>query len=432
LSQLNGSSFLERLLETEGPIWYRWDGNTSALLNALVSATKNESASGHVPENRDHEANLRRRRLLWLMDRLTPASSLASFEPYSTEELAIYGWGRRLPPARRNELTNFPIPPDTRGDWGRRMVIQALMLAWCDTCPNDRLKSILDWAHIWRPTLKQHDICWLHDIEEEFYRRSTDIHQRYQPMLASLRKNMALVNDPDETMREIALGCAFSLLMHLLRDVALQNPAAVPFHTTAEQYRAWMDETLSSAPFREIAEAGQQLLKFRRERNSDEYVARSLWIWLHGRSDWEQLYSVSGMFRDDWIAGRVLDRLAEIAPEDALETWGTLVTWDTDEARIRAFCRWLPAKYAEVLREHFNHPERDWGACAYQNYLSKAEERILRLLWRHVSDLPQWQAELLDRRLFAPEGARPAAIVEDIQEVEGDLRLQDPFNHRSY
>jgi hypothetical protein len=190
-----------------------------------------------VPESRDHEVNLRRRRLVWLLDRLTPASSLAYFEPHSTEELAIYGWGRRLPPARRNELTNFAITPNTPGHWGRRMIIQALMLAWCDTCPNDRLKSILDWADIWRPTLKQHDICWLHDIDDEFYRRSTDIHQRYQPMLASLRKNMALFNDPDETLREIVLGCAFTLLMHLLRDAAIQNSAVVPFHATPDQYR---------------------------------------------------------------------------------------------------------------------------------------------------------------------------------------------------
>lgn len=150
-----------------------------------------------------------------------------------------------------------------------------------------------------------------------------------------------------------------------------------------------MDSTLSSPAFSEVAELGRDLLKIRRERGTDEYVARSLWIWRHGSSAWEQLYWNSGMFRDDWISGRVLDRPAEIVPPDKLETWGTLVTWDSDDSRIRAFCPWLPAKYAEVLRDHFNHPDRDWGACAYQNYLAKAPEPILQLLWKQVRDLPE-------------------------------------------
>jgi hypothetical protein len=118
-----------------------------------------------------------------------------------------------------------------------------------------------------------------------------------------------------------------------------------------------------------------------------EYLARSLWIWRHGKDDWRQLYWNSGMFRDDWISSRVLERLAEIVVPDELETWGTLATWDSDDSRIRAFCRWLPAKYAEVLRDQFNHPDHEWSARAYQNYLKKAPEPILRLLWKQVGDL---------------------------------------------
>jgi len=102
------------------------------------------------------------------------------------------------------------------------------------------------------------------------------------------------------------------------------------------------------------------------------------------------------------------------------------------DERIRAFCRWLPPRYAEVLRDHFNHPEPDWANCAYQNYLAKAQEPVLRLRWNQVRDLSAGQAELLDRRLFAPERVRPAAVIEDIQTVEGDLRLRDPFNHRAF
>lgn len=401
------------------------------LLDALTVAARNEFSTPE-PEPRDHEATLRRRRLVWLLDRLAPASTPELFEPFRSEELAIYGWGRRLRPDRRDELTKFPITPDTPGHWGRRMVIQALMLAWCDTCPDDQLDSILDWRDVWSRALKPHDICWLHDPEDEFYRRSTDVKSRYHVMLAALQRNVALLHEADETTHETAQTSGFRLLTYLLRDVAIQNPGAVPPQSMPDAYQSWMDSILASAPFAKLAELGCELLRIRRERGADEFLARSLWIWRHGEHDWQQLYFNSGMFRDDWISGEVLKRLAEIVPEDELETWGTLVRWDSDEARIRAFCRWLPAKYAEVLREHFNHPERDWGACAYQNYLSKAPEPMLRLSWARMEDLPGWQAALLDRRLFAPPAVRPAALIEDIQSVEGDLRLQDPFNHRAY
>ena len=76
--------------------------------------------------------------------------------------------------------------------------------------------------------------------------------------------------------------------------------------------------------------------------------------------------------------------------------------------RIQAFCRWIPAHFSEVLRDHFNHPDRDWGACAYQNYLAKTPELILQHWFKLVDEVPGWQAKLLDRRLFAPEGVRPA------------------------
>ena len=432
MSHLGTSAFVERLLEADGPVWHRWDGNIPRLLDALIASTEDQFSSSSEPDPREHEAHLRRRRLLWLLDRLAPESRADLFEGYRSHELATYAWGRRLPQERRDELTKFPITPATPGHWARRMLMQALILGWCDSCPDEKLNSLLGWCEYWKPSLQWHDVCWLPDPEDEFYRRCRTTEKRHEPMVASLRRNLTLLNDPDKTTHELANRIAFRLWMYLLRDEAIQNPAAEQFPATREQYVAWLDSTLSLPVFAEIAELGQDLLKTRRESGTDEYVARSLWIWRHGKEDWKQLYRNSDMFRDDWISGCVLDRLAEIVPPDELETWGTLVTWDSDSSRIRAFCRWLPAKYTEVLRDHFDHPERDWGACAYQNYLAKAQEPILRLLWNQVNDLPGWQAELLDRRLFAPEPVHPAPIVDDIQSVEGDLRLQDPFNHRGY
>ena len=175
-----------------------------------------------------------------------------------------------------------------------------------------------------------------------------------------------------------------------------------------------------------VAELGRDLLEAHPHLKS---MARSVWIWRHGKADWEQLYRTGGFRSQD---REYFDRLAQIVPQDKLEIWDGLVMCDFNLNKLQAFCRWIPPIYAEVLRDHLNHPDRDWGACAYQNYLAKTPEPILQHWFKLVDDLPMWQAELLDRRLFAPERVRPSAVLEDIQAVEGDLRLQDPFNHRHY
>lgn len=148
--QLNTSAFLERLLEADGPIWHRWDGNVPALLDALIGAAENEFSSSRESGPRDHEKHLRQRRLLWLLDRLAP-ETLTCLQPIEATNSHSTLWGRRLPQDRRNELTKFPITPTTPGHWTRRMTLQALILAWCDTCPDDKLHSILDWSEHWRP-----------------------------------------------------------------------------------------------------------------------------------------------------------------------------------------------------------------------------------------------------------------------------------------
>jgi hypothetical protein len=210
----------------------------------------------------------------------------------------------------------------------------------------------------------------------------------------------------------------------LLREAAIRNPSKEQLTPYPEEWHSWLFLTFSETPFKELAETGKQL-----HRIPNEYLVQSLWIWRHGAKQWKNLHSYA-FCNQEW---RVFDRLAEIIPSDDLEAWDDLVLWHpTDHGEIRAFCRWVPPKHVEALRAHFNHSDRDWRACAYQNYLSKAPEAILGHLWRQSEDLPGWQAKLLDRRLFAPEGARPAAVIEDIQKVEGDLRLQDPFNHRCF
>jgi hypothetical protein len=70
--------------------------------------------------------------------------------------------------------------------------------------------------------------------------------------------------------------------------------------------------------------------------------------------------------------------LAEILPPNELDAWDPIVLDQaTGCARIRAFRHWLPPEYAEILRTHFDHPDREWSNCANQAYLSKAVQQLL-------------------------------------------------------
>lgn len=358
-------------------------------------------------------------------DRLLPESEANAFEQHLDNALGIYAWARRLPPERRGELTRFAVTPPIPGNWDRRKVFEALLLGWCDSCPDD-LSSLLEWPEHWKSVLEFHDVCWLPHPEEEFYRRCASIKERRAQLVLSLQQNLPSLDGPDQLTRELAgysARCTFRLL---LREIAIQNPHAEPLPLSDEAWDVWFKQKLESPAFNELAGLGRDLLK---AQPYLRYLARSLWLWLHGDDDWEPLYRSSGLSFED---SRYFERLAEIVPPEKLEIWDGLVMSDSRFERIHAFCRWLPAKYAEVLQDQFNHPDRDWAACAYQNYLAKTPEPILQHWFKLFDDLPGWQLELLDRRLFAPEPVRPAPLLEDIQTVEGDLRLEDPFNHRGY
>jgi hypothetical protein len=422
-SSLSPFAIVERLIERESPVWYRWDGNTPTLIEALKSAADREFSSEPSATADKHELGLRRRRLLWLLDRVAPESDSSIFDPFRTYAIGIYAWGRRLPPERRDELLRVPIPDESARF--RIRFLQAAIVAWCVSCPDTQLDSLLEWHDYWRPVLNRHDICWLSTPTEEFYRRSAGSESRRDEMIAALRRNLSLLHSQDGFKRESARGVAWALWLQLLREVAIENPGVEARPTDTEEWIVWFHHKLSSPPYAQLAEFGRELLKGR----TSEYQAQSLWIWLHGKSQWRELHSYS-LFNQE---PRVFERLAEIVPEDELDAWDDLVLDRAiDHGEMRAYCRWLAPKYADVLRSHFDHTDRDWGACAYQNYITKAQKPILQHCWRQVSKIPAWQAELLDRRLFGPERVRPAAIVEDTQTVGADLRLQDPFNHRSY
>lgn len=342
--------------------------------------------------------------------------------------MAIYGWGRRLPFESRGELMRVPIPAShtkLRKPSQRQNVLQALLLAWCDSCPDEQLSTLLQWQDHWRPVLETHDEYWIPSPAQEFYCRCATVDVRREKAVAQFYQDAGVFNDPNELTRKLANKNAFDLWKCLLREGAIQSPSAEPPPPDPAEWAGWFDSALSSVPFAQIADLATYLPL---PPNRKKHIVELFWIWRHGIDHWRKLLAHAFCNQGPWV----FDRLAEIVPSDEIDSWDDLMLHQSeDHGEMRAFCKWISPQYAEILRPHFHHSDRDWRACAYQNYLAKTPEPILRHQWRLLEDLPNWQAKLLDRRLFAPELVRPAAIVEDIQTVEGDLRLGDPFNHRA-
>jgi len=299
-----------------------------------------------------------------------------------------------------------------------------MMLGWCDSCPDGQLQELLNWPEYWRPKLEFHDVCYLSSPTEEFYRRCNSAADRNEQMVGALRRNLELLDDSDLVTKELARKISVELWMKLLKDAALENPASENIPRSPENSTAWFYQELSKPPFSQLSGFARMLSL---QPLQEEYFVKHFWIWRHGRDNWRNLLPYTAHCQEKAI----FDRLAEIVPPDQLGAWDGLINpFVLNHGEIRGFCKWISPQYVEALRTHFQHSDYDWRACALQNYLTKTSEIILKHLWEQREDLPLWQVKLLDRRLFAPAPLSSPAIVEDIQAVEGDLRLRDPFNHR--
>jgi hypothetical protein len=188
-----------------------------------------------------------------------------------------------------------------------------MLLAWCDSCPETEIDSLLDWQEHWMQVLRAHDRYYLPNPAEEFRRRCTDYGIRRDALLASLRRNLASLNGPDEQTREWARQIAAGLWVSLLREAAIRNPSKEQLTPYPEEWHSWLFLTFSETPFKELAETGKQL-----HRIPNEYLVQSLWIWRHGAKQWKNLHSYA-FCNQEW---RVFDRLAEIIPSDDLESLG--------------------------------------------------------------------------------------------------------------
>jgi hypothetical protein len=357
---------------------------------------------------------------MWLLDRLLPQAENAHFEQFRTKGLGVFAWGRRLRPEQRHLLIEAAADPASDVHY------ESSVLAWCASCPDDEVNSLLGWAESWEPVLKTKGCsCLLPRPEREFFRRCTDKSLRSSLMCTHLAAATQRFRQGGDFDRSVARGSIHGLLRLLLLDSNAPCPTE-PVPRSAEDWKNWLGRVLATPPFADVAGAAQEFLDWYGWHET-ETAARRLWASCHGPSDWMALHEFAQYCEDPFI----YDRLAEIMPSDRLEEWDRHVLYEpNDHGQIQAFCRWLPDAFADVLRSHFDHPEMDWAPCAYQAYLFKTPEAVLQHHWRRRDKLPGWQVRLLDRRLFAPLAIRPGLVVEDVQDAEGDFRLQDPLNHR--
>jgi hypothetical protein len=424
---LEPSLFVELLVESEFPVWHRWDGNVATLLEVLTDKSQQAFNPIAHPGATLRDQRIRWDRLLWSLDRLASTSDSNLFEQFLQHPMGVYAWSRRLPPERRSEIISLRVPvfeSKERHASEKRRFLQALMLGWCDSCPDGQLQELLDWPEYWKPKLEFHDVCYLSSPIDEFHRRCNSAANGSEQMVAALRRNLELLNDSDLVTKELARKVSVELWMNLLKDAATENPASEDLPRRPENSTAWFYQELSTHPFSHLSGFARQLSL---RRLQEEHIMKHFWIWRHGRDNWKNLLNYTSYCDEP----KVFDRLAEIVPPDELAAWDGILGYRAENhGEITAFCKWISPQHVEALRLHFQHNDSDWRTCAFQNYLTKAPEIILKHLWDHAYNLPFWQAKLLDRRLFAPTSLRSPATVADIQAVEGDLRLRDPFNHR--
>jgi hypothetical protein len=415
-------------------VWHKWDRDLNSLLAELTRVAHEFSPTPGLPPL-DSAAELHRfRGAIWLLDKLAPRSSVDIFEPLILDGRALalgddrvlLAWGRRLQGRERERILQVAASDL------HLMQLQAAATAWCASCPDEEIASLLNWGEVWQPAFKSKDqVAFVASRpESEFHRRCWDREIRCKQFKAQLDSVLSDRCDADELNREIKSNNGRSILGWLLRDAAEDSDCPCAHPPEGNEWKAWLDRKLTEPSFCWMGVRERELLW--KDPNRIEWA--DVWIHSHGPKDWRQLWEAYNYFcvSELWLP-YFFDRLAEIIPPNELSAWDPFVSGQPRaDTRIQAYCRWLAPEFVEALRAHFDGPEDDWAECAYHCYLAKASEVMLQHWWRRRDRLPSWQLSLLDRRLFAPEAARPAGVLEDIQAVEDDVRLQDPFNWRGF
>jgi len=382
-------------------------------------------------EERDGDAT---RRAVWLLDRLLPPEEAPFFgELWRRAELsasayAFYAWGRRLGPDRRREIFELPLER-------RAQLAGAAQAAWCASCPPGDADSLLDWLDlVQQPGWRDGDGDTRLALDEYCGAALDDV-QRERLLRLVEEANVRLA-------RELAwplYGSRDRALAALVRDAARSFPppdAPFPGWRRAEHARIfdWLESELRGGGHGELAEACAASRAPNRGYGAVLHVAASFWVLRHDECSWERLIErAPGLGRR--LAREVLDRASRIVPRDRLDVWVDLLERRSDlgDHPMRAFCGWLPSDDRDALLLHVDDANPDWAACAYQAYLHRCPRSVRQFRWdswRARRRMPSWQELILDRHLHAPVEVRPGPVLHGTQEVEADIRLEDPLNHR--
>ncbi|XCN73470.1 MAG: hypothetical protein Q3M24_01585 [Candidatus Electrothrix aestuarii] len=425
MAQISLQCNLELLLNRKSPVWQDIS-NIDLFIDELASFfIKNFSSEGSSSRNKFEEL-ITLRKVTWLLDRLVPEnqpdffnSLLKETEDPNRYARLIYAWARRIEKKKREDIFQLPGVDINKS-------YQALTTAWCDLCTESSPETLIDW---WNLSKKYCEISipniWQYSplIIKEYAARITGT-EKYREALLQLLQNRLPHYSTFKTARRL-----------ITEEIVHHFPA--PQEELPKETRAkldWFYQCLLDKGFDDVVE----IFKSDKERQPDLYsLPVFFWARRHLSMPWEQLRErVDRIDRDLPYEGIFLAE--QKIPKDQISEWWIYLNPFRDMLQgsrglfpIIAFCNWLENDYRDVLIPFFHHSDIDVAVCAYQAYLHKAPEAVTEYMVKNQLRIPSWQADILDRFMYAPKSIRPRRFLPDIQMVEYDMRLCDPLNHRA-
>lgn len=448
------SSFLDLLFESNEPVWCYWDENLPALTSALKDRLCDYFRRYQQEKNYSDEKFSHYNKIslaLWLLDRLLPLDDNSIFVPFLGEKAlhklehikytytpvschphirAIYAWGRRLSAEQRNQI--FAIPFNQSAEIGKFtafcLINQAALAAWIETCPADQSSSLFTWPDLCDLYQSPHPPKTTKLLTDEYIRRNADRNERLSVLAASAEK---LIEHRKEYGKwdwgVIRSDLLNNILRQIIKDMApefssTEESPPIANKDSVEALFKWFLSILARTGYSTIADLYQHLNPHR------EGYSLAILFWIE-TMNWPQLeermHRLEKLSPYDFI-----NRMVEIVPPERLDVWETVLELKRYYP-ITAFCRWLRPEYREVLLWHCNPYElNDEAICAFYAYLSMTPRPLLEAMWKRTELIPSWQAQALDRYLYAPEPIKPPPFLWDVQCAEADPRLEDPLTCR--
>lgn len=350
-------------------------------------------------------------RAWWVLDHLLPEGEHGVFE----REAHSPDPEPTTPLGYRQRRTHWWV----RYAWARRQSVsvlaasglscEAVAAAWCDVTAGEPAPRVLDWP----ARVPGKDVRSL--VLAEYRRREPD-------PAARVRTLCGLAREPG-----VPLLRRWQLIREILRAAASTLPTPEgPLPEDPDARAEWLREALREGGWQEILDLDPRIL-----HGSAAAVA---YVHTFKADAWERLNDELDTLERD-CPYEAIRRLPSIVPRDRPDGFRrALNTEKRGLYPLVAFCRWLAPEYRDALLS-FLTPE--WPAdvewrrpCAFTAWVYCAPEPVL-AMWRERS-LETHLAAILSRRLHAPPALRAGPWIPDVQEVEADVRLYDPFNCRAF